>query len=963
MATPSETETIQAAGSAADVADLDTEASPTSAPRDSVHALSRGRVLGRYVILELLGRGGMGTVYSAFDPDLDRRVAIKLLRFTTPGYDAGAAQARLLREAQVMGKLRHPNVVSVYDVGRYDDAVFVAMEHVDGETLRAYLRRRDRSREPSDLLRIFIAAGEGLAAAHDSGVVHRDFKPDNVMIDRDGRVVVLDFGLAAPPSSSSVSAESSASGTTVGDLTATGQILGTPAYMSPEQMLGTRVEAASDQFSFCVALYEAVHGGRPFRGDTLPALRENVLLGRIAPVDPAERRDVPRWLRGVLARGLSRLPADRFASMRELLTALRDTPARRRRRLAALAGVVLVGSGAIAAGARRGPDPCESAGAAIEATWNDAKRVALESAISAVPVPYAAEAATHASATLADYAASWSERRVAACEDHRIAAVPSDDLHARRSLCLDERLYAFDAIVAGLLEPDARTLAGLPNLLSSLPDLSLCEEERWLLAGARPPEDPAVAAEIEAIRRELSRLLVRSRRLPPGALVGEGAALTERARATGYSAVIGDTLVGELWLGMHSRPDEELRATVFDARIAGERAGNDQTIFDAMLEQAKLERRTEHLHDAERTLEIAEAVLHRLGEPVSLRIQILQERAHIAVSRYDHEGALAALETIVELRREDGSDDSVYMLNQAVRLAEVDLQLRRIPEARAALGQGFALAERFVGPSHPMVVALHILSARLSEADGDPEGVLRSAQRAEALLPEDDAHNRVLVRQLVATALAMQGRLDEAQAEQVAALDLARDALGEDHILTAIHAANLGFFLADRGRFDDAAPHLQRARASLGAKLGDRHANTRLVTAILGDTLREAGRPEEAAQLYDKAMEPDASGDVATLRAGIGLAVLALDDGRADEAVAQLERALTQADPDEDRSIHARVELVLARALTAAGGSTSRAIELARHAAADLETNETLPELRDEARAWLRAHDPEAADR
>ena len=286
--------------------------------------LSRAANIGRYIVLSLVGKGGMGEVYAAYDPELDRKVAIKLLRVRGNQAEAVEGRSRLLREAQAVAKLSHPNVVVVYDVGAFEDQVFMAMEFIDGHTLTYWMHAA--ARRWTEVLKVFAEAGRGLAAAHEKDMVHRDFKPDNVMLGTDGQVRVMDFGLArlmigreapvapppavpttrkrfAPPEGRPLVDDDDADldkTRTIGrsesppaperihavpgdspphPLTETGAVLGTPAYMSPEQFAGRQNDARSDQFSFCIALYEALYGERPFGGTSLPALTASVLGG------------------------------------------------------------------------------------------------------------------------------------------------------------------------------------------------------------------------------------------------------------------------------------------------------------------------------------------------------------------------------------------------------------------------------------------------------------------------------------------------------------------------------------------------------------------------------------------------------------------------------------------------------------------------------------------------------------
>ncbi|MFP2913145.1 protein kinase domain-containing protein, partial [Pyxidicoccus sp. 3LFB2] len=241
--------------------------------------LSQGSTLARYVVLERIGRGAMGDVYAAYDPELDRQVALKLLR--PEGRHLEELRSRLLREAQALARLAHPNVVTVHDVGVAGDCLFLALELVEGTTLAEWLKA---PRAQGEVLRVFRDAGLGLAAAHAAGLVHRDFKPSNVLVGQDGRVRVTDFGLARPSNRGLRPRAASASPRAPNGpapLTRTGVLVGTPAYMAPEQQQGQGVDALSDQFSFCVALYEALHGVRPFEGLNLEELARAAREGRI----------------------------------------------------------------------------------------------------------------------------------------------------------------------------------------------------------------------------------------------------------------------------------------------------------------------------------------------------------------------------------------------------------------------------------------------------------------------------------------------------------------------------------------------------------------------------------------------------------------------------------------------------------------------------------------------------------
>ena len=309
--------------------------------------LSPGYAIGRYVVRELLGVGGMGEVYVAHDPDLGREVAIKLVAPALGDSDAREIfEARFRREARALARVAHPNVVAVHDVGRVEDRMFIAMELVEGETIAAWCRSERRTARA--ILEHFVAAGRGLAAAHAAGIVHRDVKPGNMMLGKDGRVRVVDFGLARAPHED-------------GDLTLAGAVLGTPQYMAPEQHRGDDADARTDQFAFCVALYWALFGRYPFEGATPAALARAVMLGE--PREPPRRADVSRRIRRALRRGMSGARGARFATLDELLAELAPEPARRRAWAVPAIGAGLAAAAAVAAVvvAAQPPPPVDAA--------------------------------------------------------------------------------------------------------------------------------------------------------------------------------------------------------------------------------------------------------------------------------------------------------------------------------------------------------------------------------------------------------------------------------------------------------------------------------------------------------------------------------------------------------------------------------------------------------------------------
>src|SRR5262245_4466640 len=462
-----------------------------------------GANVGRYHLLQLVGRGGMGEVYAAHDPELDRRIAIKIMRADTWPNDVGAQ--RMMREAQSIAKLSHPNLVTVYDVGSSGGRVFVAMELIEGDTVAAWLDRKRRSRD--EILRVFILAGRGLAAAHRAGIIHRDFKPQNVMVTPDGRVRVMDFGLAA--------LRQTLHGSKARRITRIGSILGTPLYMSPEQLCGQSVDPRGDQFSFCVALYEALYGERPFAGNNFAELRAAVLDGIPRPAPLSSR--VPARVRAILLRGLSVVPGKRFPDIDALLRALEQATARR----IGLARVLAVGAaaGALTFGlafgvgwqlrGSRSASKCTTLPDKVSAAWPTAtdapRRAQIRAAFLGASVPDARERFDRAAQALDSYAGSWGNLYRHNCEAADTGTGDAPDVVAMRAGCLDQRAAELGALADAFAHADAKIVRKAVAATLTLPPLDGCTDVRVLKTTALPA-DAALRARVQALRGQLATL-------------------------------------------------------------------------------------------------------------------------------------------------------------------------------------------------------------------------------------------------------------------------------------------------------------------------------------------------------------------------------------------------------------------------------------------------------------------------
>ncbi len=504
---------------------LGDEEPPPVEPAPAEAEFPRGTVVDRYVVLDPLGTGGMGFVYSAYDPQLDRRVALKFLHKHLQ-FEAGAGDerpedftARLVREAQAMGRLSHPNVVAVYDVGVSGDGrVFLVMEVVDGGTLGDWLK----AQKPGwrEVLRVMCEAGDGLAAAHRAGVIHRDFKLDNVLMGSDGRPRVVDFGVARTdardvrvtrsrshePSRALPGDLGSLSGMTSPRLTQTGALMGTPGYMAPEQYGGdVEIDERADVFAFSAALYRALYGERAFEGESVEQIAEATIQGcvRAAP----KGSPVPTRLRRALLQGLSADRTARPQSMEELLEALRADPAKRRRRWLAVGALALAavaaGVGVREAGLRK-IRACRELGRQVESAWGTPQKATIRRAFDATGVAYAPDTWTRVEREVDRYANAWGSEIEGACVATRVRHERSEATLGLQRACLDDRLDELHALADALSAADAKTIEKAVQAAGALTPVALCANLDRLSVSDRLPGEASARREIRALQSEVA---------------------------------------------------------------------------------------------------------------------------------------------------------------------------------------------------------------------------------------------------------------------------------------------------------------------------------------------------------------------------------------------------------------------------------------------------------------------------
>jgi tetratricopeptide (TPR) repeat protein len=799
-------------------------------PQEATGGLSRGGTVGRYIVLGLIGHGAMGVVYAAYDPELDRKVALKLLRVRErgPGGNLVEKRARLLREAKAMARLSHPNVIVVYDVGAIEDQVFIAMELVDGVTVGKW--REGRTRNWKEVVGVFSAAGQALAAAHTAGLVHRDFKPDNVMVGRDGKVRVMDFGLARQvehvPDAGVAEILSPGSPTTPepeARLTHEGMVVGTPAYMPPEQYLG-QSDARTDQFSFCVAFYECLYGEYPFEGRTAFGVAGSAHGGRVREAPQGTR--VPLWLRKVVLRGLRPRPEDRHPSMQDLLAALGKDPAIVRRRWLVGAGAVAIVA-AVAAAAHQAADSrrafCDAGPARVAAAWEipDSSRpegprhAAVRSALEATGKPYAPDTVRGVFRILDDYATRWTSLYRETCEATHVRGDQSEEVLDLRMACLNDRLSSLKALTDLFAEATGEVVERAIDASHALTPLDGCSDVRQLRSLIPPPE-PAVKARVEALRRELGRIKALQDAGRHTEAVGQLKSVAAEARSLAYRPLLAEVMtkigISELELGNNA----EAEAAFEDAVTHALASRHDDLIAELAGQMVWVVGFQERFAEADRWTRLAEAAIERTGKPdpiiyawlLNNVATIYHLRGRYVEALEYNQRARALKEKTLGPENPDvaytlgnigltlsamgrGSealavnDQALHILrlslgashprvgNQLNNRGEILTALGRLPEALSAYSEAQSVFEQEFGPTDQTVA--YALT-------GVGSTLVRLGRYREALSPLERA---LIIRQerdpdqarLAETEFALAQALWEARADHGRALDLARRAL------------------------------------------------------------------------------------------------------------------------------------------------------------------------------------------
>jgi tetratricopeptide (TPR) repeat protein len=800
-------------------------------------------VLGRYRVGAVLGQGGMGVVYSAFDPVLARPVAVKLLSM-----DVGErAQVRMLREAQAMAKLAHPNVVPVYDAGVYEGRVWVAMEQVRGWTLRDWL-----SSGPALVRRIdvLLQAGRGLAAAHAAGLVHRDFKPDNVLVREDEadalRAQVLDFGLAITHGASKTGAEVEASVEAILAsmsaaslrVTRSGAAIGTPAYMSPEQFRGGDLDARSDQFAFGVTLYEAVWSARPFGGEHARSIAMGVL--HEPPRVPTIRGRLERALWRVCARALRREPEDRYPDMPALLRELEAI----RRPLARPWPWVALGAATIAGVAwssNREP-PCTEAASLAAEVWGPVQARALGDAFAALDRPWAASTATWIDHELGAWRERWILERTEACRATRVRHEQSEAMLELRAACLHVQLGEVEAIGRFLVDADADSARRAQRVLSGLPEPRACTPD----AAGRIDDEAAGGvdgAAVEALRQRLAGTRAHIDAVTDADIDAELAALERDASLAGAPVLeVRVWAARARWLDTRSDP---AAATWYERAMLGGLAHHAFGVAaDAARELAFVEgARLGKLDQAARSIAVAEAVSPDRGADPRLA----HTRAQLAFVAGDYDRARALVGEAIASAEAIGL--SARVGNDYNTRGAIELRAGNYDAARTAFERAGELLAASFGTQHPeygrVQVNLSLVFERLGRLD---EAIARLVVGRDVLAADLGAEDPQVAQanHNLAAFLELAGRPDEAEPVAAAALSTLIAKLGADDPRVAAVWTTLGRAQLGRGELGAAAVSLDRAIAVRSAALGPNHPDLALPLQSRARLRVREGRPAVA---------------------------------------------------------------------------------------------------------------------
>ncbi|HUQ07277.1 MAG TPA: serine/threonine-protein kinase [Kofleriaceae bacterium] len=704
--------------------------SPGPGPAAKPGSFGPGATIGRYLIKEVVGAGGSGLVLAALDTELGRKVAIKVL-----SREQEEGRIRLMREAQAMARLSHPNVVTVHEVIRVGDREGIVMELVDGVDLATW--RKDTTPTWREVVAVYIQAARGLAAAHRIGLVHRDFKPSNALIDRDGVVRVTDFGLVRAASEHPITGDDDTpppppiEGAAWEDvsLTRTGVILGTPAYMAPEQHAGGPVDARTDQWALACSLYHALYNQRPFPGHTLSELATSVLGAKLR--DEPRSSKVPRPIRAAIRRALSKEPGERYATMDQLIGAL--APPRRGGVAVAAVGVAAVGAVAALSFARSddASTRCRGLEAPFTAIWNAGRAAELEARFTSVGSDAGAATADTVVAGLDKRGKQWVEARIQTCAQGQQGVI-SSELLDRRVRCLDGRLVEMETIISAWLTIERDSIGGAPDVVDRMHAIADCEDPSQTIP---LPTDPALRAEITRGERVLAQAWALAEvgffdRSRP--LAAEAVAIGDRAAWAPFQARALMQLSKAL---SHEDKGTEALALIDRAATAAARAGDDLNFAETLISRfwvvaVDLGRPD----DALAGQQYIELALERAKNPPRQRAHWLHHLAAAYYYKHRYDDALAAERASQAILKELFPPGHVELRDGDNSIAVFQSARGEYDEAQRLLEATLAHDLRTRGPDHPVVASDLLNLGDIDQARGDLVAALARFERGAAIL-------------------------------------------------------------------------------------------------------------------------------------------------------------------------------------------------------------------------------------
>jgi tetratricopeptide (TPR) repeat protein/tRNA A-37 threonylcarbamoyl transferase component Bud32 len=836
--------------------------------------------IGPFVVHSKLGEGAMGVVYAGYDVGLDRKVALKLVRRQL--LDKPAVRERMIREAQAMARLSSPYVVQVYQVGPHRDGIYVAMEFVDGLGFGGWLKAARRSWQL--VLRTLCDAGRGLAAAHAAGLVHRDFKPDNVLVDASGRARVLDFGLVQSDngaagggdtdeltrSTSGIDDTMHSSGVITGEmdrsnvhwsvrLTQFGRAVGTPAYMSPEQHFGDPVGTFSDQFSFAITLYEALYGVRPFAGDSWDSLKAQVRRGVVPPPPPESR--VPAWVFKVLQRGLAIEPDQRWPTMDAMVDALEADPGRARRRAAGVAALLGVASAvSYAVALSREPvavDRCVGAAQELAGVWDAGRKAEVAAAFAATHASFAADVRERVESRLDGYAGAWVDEHVEICEANH-AGRQTGHLLDLRMACLGRHRSRMAALVEVLASADQAVVENAVQAVAALPSVAACADAAALLAVA-PPDDPQTAQRVDQLRRQLER----AEALEGTGRYDQGLELALKvdieAKALGYAPLAAEAALGAGGLLMAvGRLDEAQEAlgravtlgVVSDMHALAATAAAKR-IF--VLGNEGLRR-----HDEALAAELfVGALIDRANDRDGRLAALLHNNLGVVQqTRRAFDAAGAEYERAIAAFRKLGDEDDPLLAVTYHNLGNMYLDQGRGEPARVNYTHARLLFTRLLGEHHPLVAHPLAGIGDVDVAAGAWAAAIASHEQALALMEAAYGPDHYFVLQPLAglgRAYAGLGQSEQARAHFQRAIVIA-DRLQVVHQYVAVSLEGLGALAEQAGRISEARGLFERAVEVYEASAGKDSGLQAPALVRAGELAAQAGEHAAATQWFERVL-------------------------------------------------------------------------------------------------------------